>query len=423
MPWTTAVRGAVGVLLATTGVVAAPAGGAGASSAGKPAPPTRVSVSSAEAQGNASSFAAGLNADGRYVAFTSEASNLVRADTNNSADVFLRDRRAGTTQRISVASGGGQGNHESFGGSITPNGRYVAFTSKASNLVKGDTARHSDAFVRDLRTGRTIRVSVSSKGVQGNRESSFPQISAGGRHVVFRSAATNLVKGDTTAEDEIFVRDLRTSTTERVSVSSTGAQANQFSAGAAISADGRYVAFVSYATNLVRGDTNGAADVFLRDRRTRTTVRVNVGPRGVQADAGGASVAMTPDARYVVFDSPATNLVSPPIARRGGVYVRDLRRGVTSRVADGGLPAVSDNGRYVSFEAASPERPQVFVADRRTGTVTAASTPANGGAPDGFSSQSSLSGDGRLVAFRSAATNLVPGDTNGASDTFVRRIW
>jgi Tol biopolymer transport system component len=416
-------RTTAAALLAVTGTLVLPAGSASASSAGGLAAASRVSVSSAEGQADDASFGAGLSADGRYVAFSSDATNLVRADTNRSRDVFVRDRRAGTTKRVSLSSTGGQGNEESFGTSITPDGRTVAFTSRASNLVKGDTAGQTDAFVRDVRTGRTTRVSVSSTGAQGNSESAFPQISANGRHVVFHSWATNLVTGDTTADaEDIFVRDLRTRTTERVSVSSTGAQADDYSFGVAISGNGRYVAFVSYATNLVPGDTNNAADVFLRDRRNRTTTRVNVGPGGEQADRASISVALTPDGRHVAFDSSATNLVSPGTPATAAVYVRDLRTGVTERIADGRHPALSADGTRVAYEAGTGTMSDVFVVDRRTGAVTAASTAADGGPADNFSSQPSLSGNGRLVGFRSAATNLMPGDTNGVDDSYVRPI-
>jgi Tol biopolymer transport system component len=410
MPWTTAA-----VLLAATTAAMVPSAGAALP------PPERISVSSAGAQADGVSFGAGLSADGRYAAFSSDAANLVGADTNGSLDVFVRDRHAGTTRRVSVSSAGGQGDEESFGTSITPDGRRVAFSSRASNLVPGDTNGQTDAFIRDLGTGTTTRVSVSSGGVQGNSESNFPKLSADGRHVVFQSVAGNLVPGDTSTDiTDVFVRDLRTGRTERVNVSSAGTEANGGASGTAISGDGRYVAFVSSASNLVAGDTNEAADVFLHDRRTRTTTRVNIGPGGVQADSGSNGMALTPDARHIAFDSSATNLVTPPTSGTAGVYLRDLRTGVTSRVADGRWPALSDDARRVAFETISGDQPQVFVADRRTGTVTAVSTGAGGAVPDGFSSQAALSGNGRLVAFRSQAANLVPHDTNGVDDTFVR---
>ncbi len=414
MSWT------IAALLAVTGTVALPAGSATASA---PPGPVRVSVSSAEAQSDGASFGAGLSFDGRYAVFSSDASNLVRADTNGTRDVFVRDRQAGTTRRVSLSGTGAQGNEESFGISITPDGRYVAFTSRASNLVGGDTAGQTDAFLKDLRTGRTTRISVSGTGAQGNSESTGPKISANGRYVVFQSWATNLVEGDTTADAaDVFVRDLRTRTTDLVSVSSTGEQANDYTAGVAISDDGRYVTFVSYATNLVPGDTNDAADVFLRDRRAGTTTRLTVGPGGTQADGPSISVALTPDGNSVAFDSSATNLVSPATSGATGVYVRDLRTGVTRRIADGRHPVLSADARYVAYEAGTGNQPAVFVTDRRTGAVTAASTAAGGGPADNFSSQPALSGDGGVVAFRSAATNLVPGDTNEVDDTFARPL-
>jgi Tol biopolymer transport system component len=179
--------------------------------------------------------------------------------------VFVRDRRAGTTGLVSVSSTGAQGNDFSVGSEISADGRYVAFTSVASNLVPGDTNNSNDVFVRDRRTGTTSRVSVTSTGAQASTDSYFSKISADGRYVAFSSPATNLVPDDTNQAWDVFVRDRRAGTTTRVSVTSTGAQA---SGGLypSISANGRRIAFISDASDLVPGDTNGVQDVFLRDR-------------------------------------------------------------------------------------------------------------------------------------------------------------
>src|SRR3990170_4042101 len=241
---------------------------------------TRVSVASDGSQGNSYSAAPSISADGRYVAFTSDASNLVSGDTNNfcygnfadvsthdppprtimtptppppgytnCADVFVHDRQTGVTQRVSVASDGSQGNKGSGSPSISADGRYVAFASYASNLVSGDTNDWDDIFVHDRQTGSTQRVSVASDGSQGNRDSYCSSISADGRYVAFDSYASNLVSGDTNSSWDIFVHDRQTGSTQRVSVASDSSQGNDGSDWPSISADGRYVAFGSSASN------------------------------------------------------------------------------------------------------------------------------------------------------------------------------
>src|SRR4051794_24467034 len=195
---------------------------------------------------------------------------------------------ATTTERASVSSAGTEGNGPSarFGGdtAVTANGRFVAFGSEASNLVAGDVNGAKDIFVRDRLSGSTERVSVSTSGQEANVGSGGPSLSADGRYVAFSSAASNLVAGDTNARNDTFVRDRQSGTTERVSLSSAGAEGDNLSGAPAISSDGRFVAFWSYASNLVAGDTNGQSDVFLRDRQSGTTERISVSTAGAQGD-------------------------------------------------------------------------------------------------------------------------------------------
>ena len=227
----------------------------------------RVAVDSAGAQGNSGSFVPSLSATGRWVAFASGATNLVAGDTNAATDIFVHDRKTGETVRVSVDSAGIEGNGDSSGPSISATGRWVAFQSFATNLVAGDTNEASDVFVHDRRTGQTVRVSMDSAGVQGNDTSSDPSISANGRWVAFQSFATNLVAGDTNGDRDIFVHDLTTGETVRVSVNSAGIQGNSESFFASLSAKGRVVAFTSDASNLVAEDTNGDSDVFVHYRK------------------------------------------------------------------------------------------------------------------------------------------------------------
>jgi Tol biopolymer transport system component len=321
-----------------------------------------VSVDSAGNKGNSHSWSAAISADGRYVAFYSVASNLVVGDTNyfcgfypytdNCADVFVHDRETGVTERVSVDSAGNEGNSGSNRPAISADGRYVAFKSDATNLVAGDSNNFCyrghegfdgpdncpDIFVHDRQTGETALVSVDSAGNKGNNWSDMPAISADGRHVAFRSYASNLVAGDTnnvcdTDYDDvhddncpdIFVHDRQTGETTVVSVDSVGNQGNDRSNRPAISADGRYVAFSSYASNLVAADTNAKPDVIAHDRRTRATDRVNVDSLGNQGngDSGWLGPTMSADGRYVAFDSGASNLVAGDTNGVGDVFVHD----------------------------------------------------------------------------------------------------
>jgi len=226
-----------------------------------------------------------ISGDGRYVAFTTTASYVVTGDTNGVGDVFVRDRQTGATERVSVNSSGAQGAQVSYAPSISADGRYVAFASRAANLVPGDSNKSDDVFVHDRQTGRTERVSVNTAGVQGNASSFAPYISTDGRYVSFTSNATNLVAGDSNAVADIYVHDRQTGTTERVSVGGGSAQADGASGQSAISSDGRYVAFSSDATNLVAGDTNATRDLFVHDRQAGTTERANVKSSGGQTNS------------------------------------------------------------------------------------------------------------------------------------------
>ena len=309
----------------------------------------RVSVSSAEDEANGESWSPALSADGRYVAFYSGATNLVSGDTNNVEDVFVRDRQAETTTRVSLASGGTQANGASDGWlAISSNGRFVAFTSDATNLVAGDTNGAADVFLRDRDTDgdgtfdetgavSTTRVSVDSSGTQSNGESYYAAISGDGRFVAFGSAATNLVGDDTNGSSDIFLRDRQTNTTTRVSLDSAGVQGNAGSFQPAVSADGDYVGFSSGATNLVDGDTNAVADIFLRIRSVGATTRVSVNSFGAEGNGTSTAPVISGDGRYVAFESVATNLVPGDTSGYPDVFVRD-RQTSTTELVSVGLP-------------------------------------------------------------------------------------
>lgn len=238
-----------------------------------------------------------------------------------------------TTIHVSISYTGGFSNASSGGPAISADGRLVAFDSYANNLVSGDTDPFSDAFVRDLGSGTTIHASPGPGGVQGNGNSAIPSISADGRYVAFQSTATNLVHVDTNALQDIFVHDLQTGTTQRVSVDSNGTQANQDSFNAKISRDGRYVAFESTATNLVAGDTSAFSDVFAHDAWTGSTIRVSVDSSGAQGNGRSTKPDISGDGRYVVFESTATNLVPADMNLQTDVFIHDLLTGQTARVS------------------------------------------------------------------------------------------
>jgi hypothetical protein len=351
---------------------------------GAAAPLKRISLSSTGAQSNGRTFAVSVSGDGKLAAFVSDGSNLVAGDTNAVRDVFVRDLTAGTTERVSVSSAGTQANDGSFGVAISDDGRYVAFDSFASNLVANDTNNTNDVFVRDRVSGTTERVSISSGGTQGNQQSAGPVISADGRFVAWGSGATNLVTGDTNATYDGFIRDRQTGTTERFNVSSSEVQAENgvttWWGGQAISDDGRYVTFIEDATNLVPFDTNGERDVFVRDRQAGTTEKASVSSLGIQGDGHAQSATLAGNGRFVVFMSDATNMVSGDTDGVRNVFIRDRTAGTTERVDtryDGAQPdnhaqfgvAISNDGRFVAFDSTARLTPRdtstedVFVRD------------------------------------------------------------
>jgi hypothetical protein len=325
-----------------------------------------VSVSFAGAEGNNDSAAPAISSDGRYVVFTSFSTNLVSSDTNTVRDVFIRDRQSQTTSRISVSSGGVEGNSESNDPVISADGRYVAFTSYADNLTAGVTGNaKTNVYVRDMLTSTNTLVSMTLSGTGGSLGSSLPAISADGSRIAFYSIESNLVAGDTNGLWDIFLWDRNASPKIKlVSVSSAGVQKNQGNesisriVAPAISADGDVIAYSTTATNLVAGDTNGLQDVFLHQVSTGVTVRASEGTGGVQATGGdspvgqGERVALSSDGTWVAFTTAATNIS----AGGSNVVIHNNVSGETKALtADSGFfsgskgPAISGDGRFVAF--------------------------------------------------------------------------
>ncbi len=423
----------------------------------------RLSVDSSGVEGNNASTAPSNSSDGRYVAFESKADNLVAGDILGFDDIFVRDRQTPTTTRVSVDSGGAEGSGHSYSPSISGDGRYVAFESNANDLVAGDTNPLSDIFVHELPGGPTTLVSVDSFGAQDVPSSSFsPSISADGRYVAFDSDA-DLVAGDTNGKVDIFVHDRDADgngtydepgpvgvSTVRVSVASGGVEVDDPSYSPSISADGRYVAFESISPDLVAGDTNVKVDIFVHDLQTGTTTRVSVDSAGTEGDNESNSPSISADGRYVAFESFATDLVAGDTNGLFDIFVHDRDVdgngtydepgpvGVSTvrvSVASGGVevydpsysPSISADGRYVAFESISPDlvagdtnvKVDIFVHDRQTGATTRVSKDSAGVEGNGNSNAPSMSADGKSVAFQSDADNLVAGDTLGFPDIFV----
>jgi Tol biopolymer transport system component len=386
--------------------------------------------------------------------------------------------RPGTLVRITAGIGGAQPSYPPGLGygdglsrtAVSGNGRYVAFASAATNLVPGDHNLGYDVFRRDASRGRTDLVSVGLRGLDAvgacpgdpvpfsASSSTSPAMSADGRYVAFDSCATNLVPGDTNLGRDVFVRDMRTGVTTRVSVSSKREQATYPGATGfagselpSVSADGRYVAFFSLAANLVAGDTNDAPDIFVHDRRTGRIVRADVGTGGAQAAAGTYTAgAISPDGRYLVFTTTSA-LAADDVNGVDDVYRHDLVTGRTELVSAGlsgghtspfpsdvgidGGSFVSAGGRYVVFESYAADLvpddtnmcevpigcADVFVRDLALHRTQRVSVTDDGGTQGNFDSglfRLSISADGRVVAFGSYASNLVPGADIGIASCY-----
>jgi Tol biopolymer transport system component len=403
----------------------------------------RASVRSSGAQGD---FASGgavvrLSADGRYVVFDSVATNLVAGDTNAARDVFRHDLQTGVTELVSAGLSGAPANADSQAPSISDDGRYVCFESLATNLAPGG-AGFSEIYVRDMVAGMTTRVSVDPGGGNANGGSTSAAISGNGRYVAFCSTATDLVAGfvsNNGAGSDVFRRDLQApGATILVSRTLAGpAQGgNGVSCDPSISADGSVIAFASLAFDLAPNTSVGLMNIFVRDVGAGSTTLVFE-----FTDGESLEPSLSADGRFVAYHSYATNIVVPDNQSGYDVFLYDRTTGLTemvsrnsSGVQQSGIDAwnasVSGDGRFVAFESGASNLVaddnnaalDIFVKDRATGGVTRVSVSTYGKASGIFENSflPSISRDGRFVAFISASDDLVPGDTNGVDDVFVR---
>ena len=319
-----------------------------------------VSVSSSGSRADDDSLSPALSADGRFVAFQSFASNLVPGFTDAVWNIFVHDRQTGNTELVSVSSDGSPVDDDSTSPSLSADGRYVAFQSFAANLVPG-YADVSNIFVHDRQTGQTELVSVSSGGILGDDDSEAPAISADGRFVAFQSFASNLAPGSTSLVSNIFVHDRQSGETEVASVSSNGFPGDDDSTSPSLSADGRFVAFQSFASNLAPGSTSLVSNIFVHDRQSGQTKVVSVSSNGSLGDDDSETPAISADGRFVVFQSFASNLVRRGTGGISNIFVHDRQNARTVVVSvssggfsaddDSGSPAVSANGRLVAFQS------------------------------------------------------------------------
>lgn len=380
--------------------------------------------------------------NGQVVVFTSAATTLVGGDTNEDVDVFVRNRATGTTSRVSVATDGKQANNDSVAAGVSADGRYVLFTSLASNLVAPDTDFTPDIFLHDRNTGQTVRVPTAIGDVSLSLTSLWVALSGNGRFVAYWAQST----GFPTTNLGLYVYDRTTGQSELASPTTDGQPLDGLPVGTvSLSTDGRYVAFNSTASNLVSGDTNQAEDVFVRDRVAGVTTRVSLTNSGTQSSGIpynfglttfiSGPVSISDDGRYVVFESLAPDLVANDTNGLPDVFVRDRTANTTRRVsvtssggqANGGsqIGRISGNGRYVMFISLASNlvngvHSGVYVHDLLTGQTGSASVASDGSQGNingavGFD----ISDDGRFILFSSPASNLLNGDTNNVTDFFI----
>jgi Tol biopolymer transport system component len=285
---------------------------------------SRVSVTSAGLQGDKASLDPAISADGSEVAFLSNSTDLVLGETNFVYNVYLHG--AGSTIRVSRAMGGGSpaGSTATGAPAISADGRFVGYQSDGTDIVPGDTNGVVDAFVFDTSTSTTTRVSVGAGGAQADAASSGPELSSDGRYAVFSSDASNLVAGDTNGKSDVFVRDLVAGTTTRVSVGNDGSQGNDASTGGTISADGSRVLFTSLASNLVGGDTNGVSDAFVRHLATHETIRASVATNSAACAQPSTAAVISPDGGVALFTTADGNVVPSDSNQQPDLFARTL---------------------------------------------------------------------------------------------------
>ncbi len=390
-----------------------------------------VSLNPFGGPGAGDSFSPSISADGLLVAFHSFASDLVQLDTNDLADVFVRDLASGTTRCISLGMTGAPGNGNSFKPVISADGRFVVFYSDADNLVLGDTNGAQDVFLHELSSGLTRRFSIDGQGKPGEANSVTPSISGDGRFVVFQSLAGRLAPDDKPAPYDIFVHDTWNGTTRRA--------ADGNSAAPDISQDGRVIAYSSISAKQIAGDANRRSDVFAYDVSTEQARIVSVNSTGEQANDDSFLPSLSADGRFVTYHSLASNLEGGDTNGKNDVFVHDRAKGTTRRISVSATgeqgngestdASISGDGRFVAFTSSASNLvdgdtngvPDVFVRDLVTGAVRCVSRNGSGVPANDDSGGASITPDGAWIAFHSRASDLMSIDTNDGADVFVTR--
>jgi hypothetical protein len=395
-----------------------------------------VSVSSSGTLANKDSYYSLVSADGRYVVFQSEASNLVANDFNNRYDIFRRDLATGTTELVSVGISGSSAIGLGLSPAVSGDGRYVVWSSDAADLILGDSNATWDVFLRDMQSGVTTRLSLDGNGAQVSLRSDQPRITPDGRFVTFESDA-DLIAADSNGLKDCYRLDRNTGQLELVSTSSVGALGNSISYAAQPSDDGRYVCFFSSASNLVAGDTNNYGDVFWKDMASGNLLRVNVSSGGVQTNNESIWPSISGDGQTVSYCSAAGNLVAGDSNGQWDLFAYSVLTGTTTRLnlqPNGAQAnsyvrsptALSTDGRFVIFASLSSNLvvgdtngfQDSFIRDRLLQTTERVGFAYNGAQTDSDSFVPHMTPDLRVITFTSNATNVVPGDTNGLRDIF-----
>lgn len=438
--------GAAGVPVLSEPSATLPAGAPADAAIAQPVGTTRmVTLRSNGHQTKKRSHRPVVNANGRFVAFSSRARQLVDGETipSESLQVYVRDMETRTTLLVSRGRDGGEGNADSDFASISADGTRIVFNSGASNLARGDTNGISDVYLYDTTTQRATLISRAPDGSPGNGSSTVAVISADGRHVVFTSSATNLAPGGDPGITNVFLYDVASGTMELISRAPNGDPANYYSYRAWISGDGSRVSYRSGASNLVSDDTkNSRDDIFLYDAAAGTTTLISRTPDGGATDYDSADPMISADGTRISYFSYATNLVPGDSNRAADVFVYDIATAKTtliSRARDGGpangesyYPTISGDGTLIAFSSIGTNLVRgddngvadIFVHDTATASTQLVSRARDGSDANNYSDRASISVDSSHIAYESRASNLVRRDTDDLrpDDVFLYRL-
>ncbi|MCQ1539096.1 PKD domain-containing protein [Methanocalculus taiwanensis] len=403
-----------------------------------------VSVATDGNPGNSDSFLGDISSDGRFVTFSSSSSNLVQGMDPPTwlQNIFVRDRIAGTTTLVSTAINGTQANGDSTKPVISSDGRYIAFQSNANNLVLNDTNGRTDIFVYDRNNANITRVSVATDGTEGWGGRN-PSISLDGHYIAFESMDDFGEPTGHAGYTYVYIHDINSSTTTRVSVSSSGQAGLGQSLNPSTADKGGIIAFDSSANNLVPNDTNGLADIFVHLKGAKITSRVSIASNGTEGDGESSSPSISDDGRFITFTSKSKNFESGAESKGYGelpdIFVHDREHTTTTRVskdpngAPGNYwshnPSISGDGRYITYDSEStnlvtglpPESymKRIFLYEIETESTTLISVAYDGTPADGTTENAVISEDGRYIAFEGRASNLIPGGSSYPKSIYI----